>query len=101
MKSEILAMGLVLMMMTTGSYAGEAGDEGSGDTTIVRNGNSVSIITQSGDPSQAVVKIEKEPDHTFIYRRSGGNTTIITQSAGPSKLPPDGLPPSHRGLPQR
>jgi hypothetical protein len=99
MKSEILAIGLVLMM-TTGSYAGEPGDEGSGNTTIVRNGNSVSIITQSGDPSQAEVKIEKEPGHTFIYRRSGGNTTTITQSTSPAELPPDALPPWLR-LPQR
>ena len=99
MKSGILAIGLVLMM-TTGSYAGEPGDEGSGNTTIVRNGNSVSIITQSGDPSQAEVKIEKEPGHTFIYRRSGGNTTIINQSTSSSELPPEALPPSLR-LPQR
>jgi len=99
MKSGILAIGLVLMM-TTGSRAGEPGDEGSGNTTIVRNGNSVSIITQSGDPSQAEVKIEKEPGHTFIYRRSGGNTTIINQSTSSSELPPDALPPWLR-LPQR
>jgi hypothetical protein len=100
MKSGILAIGLVLVM-TTGSYAGEPGDEGSGNTTIVRNGNSVSIITQSGDPSQAEVKIEKEPGHTFIYRRSGGNTTIITQSTSSSELPPDKLPPWLRDLPRR
>jgi len=99
MRSEIVAIGLVLVM-TTGSYAGEPGDEGSGNTTIVHNGNSVSIITQSGDPSQAEVKIEKEPGHTFIYRRSGGNTTIINQSTSPAELPPEALPPSLR-LPQR
>jgi hypothetical protein len=67
----------------------------------VRNGNSVSIITQSGDPGQADVKIEKQPGHTFIYRRSGGNTTIITQSTSSSELPPDALPPWLRGLPRR
>ena len=99
MRSGILATGLVLVM-TTGSYAGEPGDEGSGNTTIVRNGNSVSIITQRGDPSQAEVKIEKEPGHTFIYRRSGGNTTIINQSTSSSELPPEALPPWLR-LPQR
>lgn len=99
MKSEILAIGLVLMMMTIGASAGEPGDEGGGNTTIVRNGNSVSIITQSGDPSQAEVKIKKEPDHVFIYRRSGGNTTIITQSTSPSELPQ--VPPWLRSPSQR
>jgi hypothetical protein len=100
MKSGILAIGLVLMI-TTGSHAGEPGDEGGGNTTIVRNGNSVSIITQSGDPSQAEVKIEKAPGYTSIYRRSGGNTSIITQSTAPSELPPEALPPWLRSLPQR
>jgi hypothetical protein len=100
MRSEILAIGLVLVVIT-GAHAGEPGDEGSGNTTIVRNGNSVSIITQSGDPSQAEVKIEKEPGHTFIYRRSGGNTTIITQSTSSPELPPDAPPPWLRRLPPR
>jgi hypothetical protein len=62
--------------MTTGTHR-RSSDEGSGNTTIVHNGNSVSIITQSGEPSRAEVEIEKEPGRTFIYRRIGGNTTII------------------------
>jgi hypothetical protein len=99
-RSALLAMGLVIIM-TAGSHAGEPGDEGSGNTTIVRNGNSVSIITQSGDPSQAEVKIKKEPGHTFVYRRSGGNTTIITQSTSAPELPPDALPRWLRSLPSR
>jgi hypothetical protein len=99
-RSELLALGLVVVM-TARSHAGELGDESSGHTTIVRNGNSVSIITQSGDPSQAEVKIKKEPGHTFVYRRSGGNTTIITQSTSAPELPPDALPPWLRSLPFR
>src|SRR3974377_1720108 len=62
--------------MTTGTHR-RSSDEGSGNTTIVHNGNSVSIITQSGEPGRAEVEIEKEPGRTFIYRRIGGNTTII------------------------
>jgi hypothetical protein len=100
MKSGLLAIGLVIVM-TAGSHAGDPSDDGSGNTTIVRNGNSVSIITQSGDPSQAEVKIEKQPGHTFIYRRSGGNTTIITQSTSAPELPPEALPPWLRSLPSR
>ncbi len=53
-----------------------------GHTTVVQDENGTSVITQSGDPAQAEVKIEKEPGRTTVYRRSGGNTAIVTQGSG-------------------
>lgn len=53
-----------------------------GHTTVVQDENGTSAITQSGDPAQAEVRIEKEPGRTTVYRRSGGNTAIVTQGTG-------------------
>lgn len=80
----------ILIAMSGQAHAGDAGDDG--NTTIVRNGNSVAIITQSGDPAKTVERIEKEPGRTVIYRRSGGNTTIVTQSSDMTELPLEDLP---------
>ncbi|HEX5507532.1 MAG TPA: hypothetical protein VFX37_03425 [Pseudolabrys sp.] len=100
MKSMLLALGLALVM-SNASKAGEPGDEGSGNTTIVRNGNSVAVVTQSGNPDEAVVRITKEPGRTVIYRKSGGNTSVVTQSSDPADIPPDALPPWMRDLLRR
>ncbi|HET7849346.1 MAG TPA: hypothetical protein VFL51_09845 [Pseudolabrys sp.] len=100
MKPMLLALGLAIIM-SSAANAGEPGDEGSGNTTIVRNGNSVAIVTQSGDPDKAVVRIEKKPGRTVIYRKSGGNTSIVTQSSDPRDIPPESLPPWMRELLQR
>jgi len=70
-----------IMTAMTGGPAG-AGEQGDGHTTMVQDENGTSVITQSGDPAQAEVKIEKEPGRTTIYRRSGGNTAIVTQGTG-------------------
>jgi len=55
---------------------------GDGHTRGVQDENGTAAITQSGDPAQAEVRIEKEPGRTTVYRRSGGNTAIVTQGTG-------------------
>jgi len=80
------------VIMSTSANAGGAGDETHGNTTIVRNGDSVAIVTQSGDPAQAEVHVEKRPGYTRIFRQSGGNTTVVTQSTG-GNVKPEDLPP--------
>ncbi|MBR0857660.1 hypothetical protein [Bradyrhizobium liaoningense] len=76
MRSLLLASGIGILSVVAAAPAG-AGD---GHTTVVQDENGTSVITQSGDPAQAEVKIEKEPGRTTVYRRSGGNTAIVTQS---------------------
>ncbi|MBR0995031.1 hypothetical protein JQ580_30410 [Bradyrhizobium japonicum] len=78
MKLLLLASGIGLMSVIAAAPAG-ADD---GHTTVVQDENGTSVITQSGDPAQAEVKIEKEPGRTTVYRRSGGNTAIVTQGTG-------------------
>ncbi|MBR1166769.1 MULTISPECIES: hypothetical protein [Bradyrhizobium] len=83
MKLLLLASGLGFMSVVAMAPAG-AGD---GHTTVVQDENGTSVITQSGDPAEAEVKIEKEPGRTTVYRRSGGNTAIVTQgSASPQDM---------------
>jgi hypothetical protein len=80
-RNGLLAAGWVLLMCAT-AYAGGAGDNGNGDTTVVRDANGVATITQTGDPNQAVVRIEKSPGRTTVYRQSGGNTAVVTMGSG-------------------
>ena len=77
MKLLLLASGIGLMSL----IAAPAG-AGDGHTTVVQDENGTSVITQSGDPAQAEVRVEKEPGRTTIYRRSGGNTAVVTQGTG-------------------
>jgi hypothetical protein len=81
MKFLLLAsgMGLMTAIAMTPAGAGEAGD---GHTTVVQDENGTAVITQSGDPAQAEVKVDKEPGRTTVYRRSGGNTAIVSQGTG-------------------
>ncbi|WGD56012.1 hypothetical protein QA641_20210 [Bradyrhizobium sp. CB1650] len=82
MRLLLIASGVGIMMTIAAASAGacEAGD---GHTTVVQDENGTSVITQSGDPAQAEVRIEKGPGRTTVYRRSGGNTAIVSQgSAG-------------------
>ncbi|MCK1402565.1 hypothetical protein IVB45_21950 [Bradyrhizobium sp. 4] len=81
MRFIALAAGTSIMMAMAAGPAG-AGESGDGHTTVVQDENGTSVITQSGDPAQAEVKIEKEPGRTTVYRRSGGNTAIVTQGTG-------------------
>ncbi len=81
MRVGFLAAGSALLMCGT-ACAGGAGEHGSGDTTVVRDANGVATITQTGAPDRAVVKIEKSPGRTTVYRQSGGNTAIVTMSSG-------------------
>ncbi len=78
MKLLLLASGIGLMSVIAAAPAGAA----DGHTTVVQDENGTSVITQSGDPAQAQVRIEKEPGRTTVYRRSGGNTAIVTQGTG-------------------
>lgn len=96
--SALIATGMILAMCTS-SHAGDSGDYNDGNTTVVRNGNSVAVVTQSGDPAQAEVRVHKEPGRTTIYRRSGGNTTVVTQSTKP--VPLGALPPWLRDMLRR
>lgn len=83
MKLLLLASGLGFMSVVAMAPAG-AGD---GHTTVVQDENGTSVITQSGDPAEAEVTIEKEPGRTTVTRRSGGNTAIVTQgSASPQDM---------------
>jgi hypothetical protein len=70
-----------IMAAITAGSAG-AGETGDGHTTVVQDENGTSVITQSGDPAQAEVKIDREPGRTTVYRRSGGNTAIVSQGTG-------------------
>ena len=81
MKNALLAAGTTLLMCAT-AYAGGTGVSGNSDTTIVRDANGIATITQSGDPDRAVVKVEKSPGRTTVYRQSGGNTAIVTMGSG-------------------
>ena len=81
MRFIALAAGMSIMMAMAAGPAG-AGESGDGHTTVVQDENGTSVITQSGEPAQAEVKIEKEPGRTTVYRRSGGNTAIVTQGTG-------------------
>ncbi|MCA1497291.1 MULTISPECIES: hypothetical protein [unclassified Bradyrhizobium] len=83
MKLLLLASGLGFMSVVAMAPAG-AGD---GHTTVVQDENGTSVITQSGDPAEAEVTIDKEPGRTTVTRRSGGNTAIVTQgSASPHDM---------------
>ena len=71
MRLFLLASGIGFMSMIAAAPAGAA----DGHTTAVQDENGSSVITQSGDPAQAEVRIEKEPGRTAVYRRSG-NTRV-------------------------
>ncbi len=70
------------MIMCGGSGQAASGTMDDGNTTIVHGAHGEAVITQSGDPAQAEVHIDREPGRTTIYRRSGGNTAIVTQGSG-------------------
>lgn len=87
MKLVLFAAG-VAMMVSGGTGPASAGNNGDGHTTIVQDANGQTVITQSGDPAQAEVRIEKEPGRTTVYRKSGGNTAVVTRSTNPADLSP-------------
>lgn len=91
MKLLLLASGVGIMAAIAAAPAG-AGETGDGHTTVVQDENGTAVITQSGDPGQAEVRIDKEPGRTTVYRRSGGNTAIVSQGTGnPQENPQDML----------
>ncbi|MBK3666562.1 hypothetical protein JJE66_35800 [Bradyrhizobium diazoefficiens] len=81
MKLLLLASGMSLMTVMAMAPAG-AGEANDSHTTVVQDENGTATITQSGDPAQAEVRIDKEPGRTTVYRRSGGNTAIVSQGTG-------------------
>ncbi|MFL4990402.1 MAG: hypothetical protein ACJ8AX_03230 [Gemmatimonadales bacterium] len=56
-------------------------------TTTIRNGNSVSSVTQSGDPATVTRHVEKRPGYTRIEQHSGGNHSVVVQSTNPADMP--------------
>jgi len=56
-------------------------------TTTIRNGNSVSSVTQSGDPAKVTKHVEKRPGYTRIEQHSGGNHSVVVQSTNPADMP--------------
>lgn len=97
MRFGLLAIGLV-MAMCSGARAGGTANNRDGHTTVVRDANGTTVITQSGDPDHAVVRIEKAPGRTTIYRHSGGNTAIVTQSSSTSGILLEDMPERMRKL---
>ncbi|MFT4121221.1 hypothetical protein [Bradyrhizobium sp.] len=85
MKFLLIASGMSIVMTAIAAPPAGAGESGDGHTTVVQDENGTSVITQSGDPAQAEVRIDKEPGRTTVYRRSGGNTTIVSQGTGNSQ----------------
>ncbi|MGH1571786.1 hypothetical protein ACRAWG_15270 [Methylobacterium sp. P31] len=67
-------------------------------TIIVEGEHGTSVITQSGDPVGAELRIERSPGRTTIYSRSGGNSSIVTQSNNPADFPYDAWPPELKDL---
>lgn len=88
MRFILLATGTVLAMCGQAN-AGTSGDESDGHTTVVRDANGVTVITQSGDPAKAELRIDRAPGRTTVYRQSGGNTAIVTQGSGAAGFPED------------
>ncbi len=90
MKFILLAAGIAIMMWS-GTGLAASGATGDSHTTVVQDDNGTTVITQSGDPAQAEVRVEKEPGRTTVYRRGGGNTAVVTQSTNAADLPPEML----------
>jgi hypothetical protein len=78
-------------MICSGAGPASSGDAGDGHTTVVQDDNGTTVITQSGDPAKAEVRIDKEPGRTTVTRRSGGNTAVVTQSTNAADIPADML----------
>jgi hypothetical protein len=74
-------------------------DRNSGQvTTTVRNGNNLASVTQSGDPTDVVRRVEKRAGYTKLEQRSGNSRSVIVQSNNPADLPLDQIPPVFRDL---
>jgi len=74
-------------------------DRNSGQvTTTVRNGNNLVSVTQSGDPTDVVRRVEKRAGYTKLEQRSGNSRSVIVQSNNPADLPLDQIPPVFRDL---
>ena len=69
--ATILCMGIG---MTTTACGAECGS-----SSIVRNGQNVTSVTQSGPCF--VEEMHVEPGKTFLYRKSGGNVSITMQQS--------------------
>jgi hypothetical protein len=88
MKFILFTAGIAIMMCG-GTGPAASGDSQDGHTTVVQDDNGTTVITQSGDPAKAEVRVEKEPGRTTVYRRSGGNTAVVTQSTNAADIPPE------------
>ena len=71
----------------TTETAKETAKENTMVTTTIRNGNSVSSVTQSGDPAKTTRHVEKRPGYTRIEQHSAGNHSVVVQSTNPADMP--------------
>jgi hypothetical protein len=78
---------LGLMVLTGWVLVGQARAEDTMVTTTIRNGNSVSSVTQNGDPAKVTKHVEKRPGYTRIEQHSGGNHSVVVQSTNPADMP--------------
>src|SRR4051812_37146618 len=78
---------LALMVLTGWVLVGQARAEDSMVTTTIRNGTSVSSVTQNGDPAKVTKHVEKRPGYTRIEQKSGGNHSVVVQSTTPADMP--------------
>src|SRR5689334_23922200 len=80
-------LALTGLALTGLALVGQARAEDSMATTTIRNGHSVSSITQSGDPAKVTRHVEKRPGYTRIEQQSGGNHSVVVRSTNPADMP--------------
>jgi hypothetical protein len=82
-------LGLLVLagLALAGQARAETTQEDKMVTTTIRNGHSVSSVTQSGDPAKATKHVEKRPGYTRIEQHSGGNHSVVVQSTNPADMP--------------
>ncbi|HZI76510.1 MAG TPA: hypothetical protein VFD73_21315 [Gemmatimonadales bacterium] len=80
-------LALTGLALTGLALVGQARAEDSMATTTIRNGHSVSSVTQSGDPAKVTRHVEKRPGYTRIEQHSGGNHSVVVQSTNPADMP--------------
>src|SRR4249920_2800683 len=85
-----MASGMAVSCIVTAmaiALASQAMAEETMVTTTVRNGNSISTVTQSGDPAKVTKHVEKRPGYTRIEQQSGNSRSVVVQSSNPADMP--------------
>ena len=76
-------LGGVIVSLTIAVHAEE-----NPNTTVIQNGSNTASVTQSGNPGDVQIKVERSPGHTSIYRKNGGNSSAIIQNSNPNAASP-------------